>query len=242
MFLIAGSLYAATLPGAIGDDYRSPMNLERVTVGVNYEYIDRIVEVKNNGVTDLKANSYSLFLGVDLNHWFTVFGTLGQSESNQDVSGPAGADDWENKWSLGVNANLWQWSIRAPRGGLGDRVTIRAFAEYADYKVNEAFGSTDWSDLVIALPIAYEMFEDNVRVKDDELFRLAIFAGPMLSHVDGSVESSGMCIDFEEGDSLGLVAGIDIYFTKHITLGAQAQLYEIDGEDVSGRASLRYHF
>ena len=39
-----------------------------------------------------------------------------------------------------------------------------------------------------------------------------------------------------------MLAGMDIYFTRSVVLGAQAYLFDVKAEDISGRAALRYHF
>lgn len=242
--LISVNGISATLPGGITDDYLHTMNLEKVSVGFNFEDIERYVEI--DGGMDiqqtLSATSYSLFLGYDLQPWFTAFGTLGQTESDADITGTEADDDRLLKWSLGLNGNLYKWDFRAPRALMGDRLTIKCFAEYAHYQKDQDGGEVEWNDTVLALPIAYERYERNPKVEHDELFRLAIFVGPILSLVDGTIEYAVGSLDFEQSESLGLVAGADVYFTSSVSVGGQVQMYDTDGDDIHARASFRYHF
>jgi len=233
---------SATLPGSIGDDYLHAFNFERLTIGVNFENIERLVILDGGTETTLKATSYSLFSGYDVLPWLVIFSTAGYSEGDSDVLTVDDDDERLFKWSLGVNANLGKWHFRVPKAMVGDRLTVKAFAEYADYKTDESSGEIEWNDLVLALPFAYERFERNTRLDDEELFRLSVYAGPMLSSIDGTIDLGAGDTDFEESEELGVVAGIDIYFTRNITLGGQVHLFDMDTDDVAARVSFRYHF
>lgn len=244
IFITAGLSHtqAATLPGSIGDDFLAVGSADRFSVGVNYENIKRYVDVDQGEDFRLDASSVSLFLGYDVIDWLTIFGTVGQSENSSDfVLGQA--DSRQVKWSLGANANLYKWYISEPKVATGDRVTIRAFAEFARYEADTGAGSMDWNDIIIALPIAYERFERNERIDNDsELFRLSIYAGPALSFIDGSLDTGAGSTGFNAKQEFGVVAGIDVYFTRSISIGGQAWMFDVTEDDISARASLRYHF
>jgi hypothetical protein len=236
------NLMAATLPGSIGDDFLAVGSADRFSVGINYENIRRYVDPDIGENFRLDATSVSMFVGYDVINWLTVFGTLGQSENNTDfILGKS--DDRQFKWSIGANANLYKWYIKQPKVMTGDRITVRAFAEFASYEADTGTGNMDWNDIFIALPIAYERFERNSRVEDDsELFRISIYAGPAISIVNGSLDTGSGNTDFDAKEVFGLVAGIDIYFTSSISIGGQASFFDIANDDISARASLRYHF
>lgn len=241
-FIGLSNILAATLPGSIGDDFLAVGNADRFSVGINYENIRRYVDPDVGENFRLDATSVSLFLGYDVINWLTVFGTLGQSENNSDfVLGQS--DDRQFKWSVGVNANLYKWYIKEPKGMAGDRVTVRAFAEFASYEADTGIGNMDWNDMFIALPIAYERFERNDRIEDDsDLFRISIYAGPVLSFVNGSLDTGAGDTDFDADNTFGAIAGIDVYFTRSISIGGQAVFFDVTNDDISARASLRYHF
>ena len=228
---------ATTLPGSIGDEYAAPLNLERITVGANYESIRRLISPDSGGEAELNVNSYSLFLGVDVLRWVTLFGTWGQAESDDDMGVET---DWERKWSVGINANICAWNMRGPIAVVGDRVAVRGYLEYSNYEIDGVLGDVDWDELAIALPIAFEMFEDNSRVDADELFRLSVYAGPLVSLVDGS--AAAPVGDFSESTAGGLIAGCDLYFTAYLSLGGQVHLFDTSADEVDIRGSLRYHF
>jgi hypothetical protein len=243
---------AGTLPGAIGDDYLHAPDLTRVTVGANYENIQRRIALDAGPVTDLEAYSASLFVGYDLRPWFTLFGTMGLSDrqgamdfvpaGQPAATAAGGGDDPKTKWSVGANANLLRWEMRAPRITLGDRVTLRAFLEYSAYEFEDAPATVEWTEILAALRLAYERIERNAMAGADELFRLVLYAGPALSVLDGSIEYGGTSLDFDEDESLGLLAGADIYLTSSFSIGGQAQVFDYDGEDLAAQAALRYHF
>ena len=233
---------AATLPGSSGDDFLKVADAHRWSVGLNYEGINRSISLDNGPDMDLEAVSVSLFVGYDAMEWLTVFGTFGQTE-NESAYVASGAGTREFKWSFGANANLVKWHQGQPRVMAGDRVTVRLFGEFASYETDDGNGTTDWRDIFFALPVSYDRIERNQRVvEDSELFRLSLYAGPALSLIKGDIESAGLSTGFEEKEALGVMAGVDIYFTRSVVLGAQAYLFDVKAEDVSGRASLRYNF
>ena len=233
---------AATLPGSSGDDFLTVADAHRWSVGINYESINRRIALDGGTQLDLEATSASLFIGYDALEWLTVFGTFGQTENTSDYV-MSGASSREFKWSLGANANLVKWHLGQPRVMAGDRVTVRLFGEFASYETDDGDGSTEWTDVFFALPISYDRIERNQRiVEDSELFRLSLYAGPAISFVNGDISSPGINGDFKEKEALGVLAGMDIYFTRSVVLGAQAYLFDVKAEDISGRAALRYHF
>ena len=244
VFVIVGLSHtqAATLPGGTGDDFMAVGSADKFSVGVNYENIKRYVEPDQGEDFRLDASSVSLFLGYDVIDWLTVFATVGQSENSSDfILGQA--DSRQVKWSVGANANLYKWYIREPKVATGDRVTIRAFAEFARYEADTGAGNMDWNDILIVIPIAYERFERNSRIDNDsELFRLSIYAGPALSFVNGSLDTGVGDTDFSAKQEFGVVAGIDLYFTRSISIGGQAWMFDVTEDDISARASFRYHF
>jgi len=244
VLFVSVSAMSATLPGSIGDDYLHTMNLERVSVGFNFEDIQRYVDVDGMGdlTQSIDATSYSLFLGFDVQPWLTVFGTLGQTENDSNLPEEDADSERLMKWSLGVHGNLYKWDFQAPRALIGDRLTIKCFFEYADYRKDQNSGEVQWNDLVLAVPIAYERFERNAKLDESELYRLSIYAGPILSLIDGTIDYQTGSLDFQETESLGLVAGVDIYFTSSVSIGGQVQMFDADGDDIHARGSFRYHF
>ena len=241
-FIGLSNILAATLPGTTGDDFLAVGNADKFSVGINYENVRRYVDPDVGENFRLDATSISLFLGYDVLNWITVFGTLGQSENNSEFA-LGKSDDRQFKWSIGASANLYKWYINEPAVMTGDRVTVRLFAEFASYEADTGVGNMEWDDVFIVLPIAYERFERNDRIDNDsELFRISIYAGPAISLVNGSLDTGTSDIGFEAKETFGVVAGIDVYFTHSISVGGQAHMFDLADEDISARASIRYHF
>jgi len=266
---IADVSSAGTLPGTMDEGFLRSCCFSQLTLGANFEDIQRRVEFDRGFETDWEALSYSLFVGVSVESWFTVFGTLGGAENEGDLprlgdplgnggapppgGGPAPEnpprdgrpddnDDPQTKWSLGANVNLCKWDLRGPRALVGDRVAVRGFLEYSSYEIEQGRSTADWTELMLALPIAYERFERNAKVSTDEKFRLAVFAGPAVSTVDGTLDDGERSMDFAETESFGGIGGLTLYFTRHVALGGQVQLFGADADDLSARASMRYRF
>jgi len=265
----AGVTPAGTLPGTMDEGFLRSCCFTRLTLGANFEDIQRRVEFDRGFETDWEALSYSLFVGVSVESWFTVFATIGGAENEGDLprlggplmnggppppgGGPAPGspprgrtpddnDDPQTKWSLGANVNLCKWDLRGPRAVVGDRVAVRGFLEYSSYKIEQGRSTADWTELTLALPIAYERFERNAKVAQEEKFRLAVFAGPAISTVDGTLDDEERSMDFAETESFGGIGGLTLYFTRHVALGGQVQMFGADADDLSARASVRYRF
>ncbi len=239
---VASLLSAATLPGSIDDDFLAVGNPSRFTVGVNYESIRRQISPDTGNDFRMDATSVSLYVGYDALKWLTVFGTIGGTENNTDFE-LGKSDDSQFKWSIGANVNLYKWYLQHPAVMTGDRITVRIFAEYAGYEADTGIGNMDWGDAYIAMPIAYERYERNDRISDDsELFRISIYAGPMASLINGSLDTGNGSTDFDAANNFGLIGGIDIYFTSSISIGGQIQMFDTSTDDISANGSLRYHF
>jgi hypothetical protein len=225
----------AALPGSITrDTLVESYSLARWSVGLNAEALDRDIDVR--GRTEiLEAQSLSLFLGYDILPWLTVYGTGGAAEAR-----PEGADDWGSagpKWSLGVNANIWQFEVLDP-SFLAGLLTLKTTMEVGWYDSDFADGQIEWREFLWAIPLGYELHERDAETIGGLDISLAIYAAPAISTISGDIGTPFGGIEFDEEDTVGLIAGADLFLARNVSLGMQVQYFG----GVSLAAAARYHF
>jgi len=231
--LQASFVFAASFPTSIS---RTPLNIDnvsdRVTVGVTFEDIKRDVEFDDFDAV-LDAEALSLYVGYDILPWVTIFGTVGGSE----IDGEPGIDtDSKLKVSAGVSAYVWEADILAPIFMAG-RLTLKPTAEISRYESDTDVGDTEWIEVMAALPFGYERFDRYPESPKGIATSLALYAGPAISYIDGSVDTILGDEDFEHDELLGLIAGVDIFLSAGVSLGAEFSVFD----ETSVSASLRFH-
>lgn len=238
MGMFAGAAWGASVPGSLSSDYLgTPDWLRRTTIGVDVEQVGRTVSPDGGQDVSLDLLAYSLFVGIDLGPAMTVFGTLGGTDDNTLDGEDSGSG---LKVSGGLNLNLARYDLRQPPVLDNDRVTVRAVAELAYYDGD----TTEWWQGTLALPLAYEIVENNrvATVPNDERMVLAVSVGPQLSVQRGQFNTDRRDVDFDEAQSLGLIAGIDLYLAPVVSFGVRVEFFDADDDEITGGASMRYHF
>ncbi len=228
---------AASLRGSMSHDALIHEEaLPRVSVGVDLELLERDLELGDGTLGRLRSNALGLYLGVDVDHWLTVYGTWAVLEI-EEVEVPGGDADYEDdtRWSLGANANLWEIDISSPRQ-MNGRVSIRANIELAMYDATSKGINIDWEEFAFAVPIAYELYNDHKHL--DGVHSLMLFAGPIYSTVEGDVGGAVPEVNFDESENWGLLAGAELFLAENVSLLGQIHYFE----QVSGNFSARYHF
>lgn len=208
---------------------------ERLSVGVSYEEIERGVDI-DGGYRDvlLKANAASLYIGYDIHPWFTFFGTVGGVELDDetgDIESDAGL-----KISAGISTYLWQVDIVEPTFMEG-RFSFRPTAEITRYTTDSNMGDATWIDAMVTFPLGYEFFDRFPTSTKGINTSLALYVGPALSYMSGSVDSFEGNVDFDASEALGIVGGADVYLSPQVSLGVVFSIF--DETTVSG--SLRFH-
>ena len=232
---LSQALWGATLPGSISrDSLITPASLDYLTIGLNGEDMERGMKFEGMGDVDVAVRSYSLYVGVDVKPWLTVFGTVGASET--ELPGDSHYGDEEVKWSLGANANLWQYDVEDPSWMAG-RITIKPFVEIARYASRNGEDDIHWLDFTAMLPFGYEIIEKRPGEGGD-VYSLLLYAGPALSMIDGTRETASGNLDIDEEDTFGAVAGVDVYFAENVSAGCQILTFS----EGTVNASLRFHF
>lgn len=231
---------AGAVPGTLSPDYLDTATwLERVVVGADAEKVGRTVDTDLTEPFSLDVNVYSAFLGYDVTPYVTAFLTAGGTDNNT-VDDPTTDSGSGTKVSAGVNVNLSSYPIRHPSTVEGDRLTVQVLGEIAHYDAD----FLDWMQADLALPITFEVIEDDhgMGITPEDRFVLAVYAGPLASYVDGQIDTPAGDVDFEADQILGLLAGVDLRFTRYFSVGGHIRFFNADDDETSGGASLRYHF
>ncbi|MFH0953494.1 MAG: hypothetical protein V1873_04105 [Verrucomicrobiota bacterium] len=240
--VVAGAVALLQIPALAGpltgsvtmDSGIEARNLDRLSVGLDAEMLQRDVEPESGGVMELKAQQASAFLGVDLFPWLAIYGTAGAAEAKLGDMGDYG--DAQFKWSAGLNANIWHWedSVKDPSWGL----TIKAVGEFSQYESGDENNKVEWDEISAALPLSYEIYFATYPEGWADIDTLMIYAGPAFSAIDGTRTMKGAEFDFSESESAGILGGLDLFFTDSLSLRGQVEFFD----SVIYSASLRYHF
>lgn len=242
---LALPVYAGSVPVSMSHDtFLVQRNAPWVSVGAGLEILEREVHVDKVSPGRMRATTLSGYLGIDLLHWFTVFSTLGRLEIDTiDIPGidtidiPGAAGDWDNdrRWSFGASANVWHINIEEPPILTG-RLSIGLVGEYTQYDASGSGESLDWTEQAIAVPVS--LFLPAERRKLSSVHGAAFFLGPIYSLIDGYYSTDGRRTDFDEEQEIGLLAGMDAFLARNLTVGGQIQCFE----QVAANFSFRYHF
>jgi hypothetical protein len=123
---------------------------------------------------------------------------------------------------------------------MAGRLSVGTVLEVGRYEADSESGDDiEWLELSAALPVGYEIVEKPRDRRQTDLFSLSLWAGPVVSALDGSYESGGIDMDFEDDRLLGFVGGVDIYLSRKVGGGAHISVFD---RKVTVHASARYHF
>ena len=115
------------------------------------------------------------------------------------------------------------YSRLAARGLLVSRRGSGAFvpdgAQYRAFQI--AAEEVDEIDDVLRLLEMRMGFEAEMA----DLVSMVCYLGPAFSVIRGSVDTAGGSRDFNEDETFGAIAGVDLYLTRAISLGANVQYY-----------------
>jgi opacity protein-like surface antigen len=235
---MSGSAGAATLPASIArDSLITAETIAPLTLGASYDQVKRGILLDGDLAMVLEARTYGAYLGYDLLPWATLFLTAGGSAIREEDTD----EYWDSKFkgSLGLALSLWEYDVTHP-AFLAGRASIKLDLEGATFSSEDGPAEVVWQEYSMALPFAYELVEETTYIDGiRDPFRLVLFAGPMVSILDGTADDGRTFEeDFEEDQSFGVAAGVDIYFADNVSVGGQVQVFD----EVSGGGSVRFHF
>jgi hypothetical protein len=185
----------------------------------------REIKWDGTGVTQiLKSKRSQGYLGVDLMPWLTVYGIAGQSESKFGTQPYGNA---ESSLGAGVLINVLHHFIHEPVL-MEDVVRINLGAEWTRSSADTSFSSADWDEVAIALTFALINHVDTSKLFHPE--SIGLYIGPLYSRYISD--------DFEAKDEIGVVAGMEIFFTDTVSLDFEAQHFS----ETSAAGGINFHF
>lgn len=197
----------------------------RLQVGLAYTRLARPVDL--DGVEwNLRGDIADATIGVSPWPWMLLYGQVGGSKARldgamlQEPSAGAGG-------LLGARLNLWQLYEGVQQTAW--RVTLQAAGQYA-YRTAEDEGDGDirWGEALVMLPLNYHLSFARTFRNDymAEFQSLGVYLAPAFSKLDGTWTRRDVERDFEEVDSFGVVAGVELWLLENLSFGARADWFD----------------
>lgn len=215
----------------VGKEYLvATPDLRNFSGGVYYHKAER--KVNAGLLTDELFTYRSImgYIGYDVFNWLTVYGTTGQNKSRFD-SLPYSSGDSE--YGFGIAVNLLNYEMMDPtlhHHFLFDRIRINLGGQYTRTSGSWQYYpyTDDWQEVYAWLTLS--IVNDISGNKLYTPLSIAITAGPVFSDIQGK--------NIDETDTLGVMAGIEIYFSK--TLSIDVSIEKFEKEQISGGIHIRF--
>ncbi len=213
----------------VSDALLNTENPSKWSVGFYGYMIQRDVDVDNLGVRTLKAKQGMMGVGYDILPWLTA--SLGLGATDGKLDGLSDYDKFRLSWSAGLNANLW--TIEAAPV----RITFKGLGEFSQHRVSNSEG-LDWIEFLGAGTVNLELFAEDDVAEVADIVSMVLYAGPAFSVISGNFDNGVQKRSFSEDQTFGVVAGVDLYLTQTVALGANVQYFDAP----TWGGSFRYHF
>ena len=174
----------------------------------------------------MDVNRICAFLGYDVLPWATVYGLVGYSQMKLDDDWSWNKEDGAVEWGAGAWLNLVDHDAM-DFNELCDRFRIQAAAQYSiidnDHVNYGEFSGYLTFGIVNEVRGSKEFWPDNI----------ALYAGPCVNLVH--------CDDYDQDsdDALGLVVGLDVQLSRHVSFGGSIEVYQ-DDRAYGGTVSVRF--
>lgn len=233
--LMAAACPAATMTGSgTRDTLFESTDLSRWSVGIDYEMMKRDVTSDRREDDRLTVEDYGIYVGYRPIGWLTLQGTIFVPET--EISERT-YNDGNIGWSLGLQANLWRYDMADPEFMSG-RYSLRAGMDYRRAGFDDEDVEGDWQEFSTGLWLHYEMFADDMAHTDKHPYSLSLFAGPLLSILNGSADGGMGAGDFDERENLGLGGGVDLAVSHNFIASMTVEYFD----HISYLWSARYRF
>lgn len=175
------------------------------------------------GLHELETLRAAGFVSYGLLPWMTVYGTAGLLDAQLD-----GNDFEEGDLQLGagLHFNLLYHDIADPTL-MEDRITLTADVEYT-FNQSEYLGNDlEWTDFTayVLLGLVNDISGTRLYLP----YSIGAFFGPVFSDLQG---------DISEDNLFGLMGGLEVFFTRSVSLMAGIDYF--DGTGFFGSATIRF--
>jgi hypothetical protein len=194
------------------------------SAGLQLKGGERRLEWAFGGESILDLVNGRFVLGYDVLRWVTAYGVVGITDAKLDN---VDAEDDERELGAGLRFNLLNQEIMDPPL-TEDRLLVSADVYYG---TSEAafFGRTyEWEEFTAELTVS--IVNDTIGNRYYWPRALALYVGPAYSNLESD--------DFEAAETFGFVGGLEIYYTRRVTLGMGVQHYSESA--YSGNVTIRF--
>ncbi|MDD5706748.1 MAG: hypothetical protein PHR35_12570 [Kiritimatiellae bacterium] len=190
--------------------------LEPWHLGGFYRYQERELD---DGMDTFVQNKAAVHLGYDLLSWLSVYGTLGSTrvkieplaDEDSDAAAEYGAGIWANLLDHDLLGNLT----------METRMRLQAIGQISHASFDDVQGDdVAYTEIYSALTLS--LVTEVIGNKNYWPDAVGLFAGPVYD----TIESDD--ID-DNGESIGIAIGLDLYITRNITISASYEAFETDG-------------
>lgn len=218
VLLVAGS-FSTLLAVPIGSSnlgreyYTGVSDLDQWSCGFYYNLRDRHIRAAGQQYL-MKSRKLAGYVGYDFKPWFTTYGMLGSNETEIEPTVTSGAS---SEYGFGMIFNLLDQEILAPTL-FEDRIRVNAALQYTKTKAVWVGRSTKWRELFASLIISIVNDLDGNRLYLP--ISISLFGGPIYSNMTSS--------SFNESDSLGFTAGLEVFFTDKVSFYVGTERFDSD--------------
>jgi opacity protein-like surface antigen len=209
-----------------GIDYlfKDPV-LSRFTAGVYGGEVNREIKFKHSSFeTEMKSTRGTAYLGFSLLKWLSVYAVAGQNTA--EISG-MGEADGEAIYGGGMSINLLNHFLREPVP-MEDAFRLNLGLQTLTTEADFVFDTFKWREISGALTLS--IINHTTGNKEYTPESIALYVGPAFSYVSSD--------DFETKNTVGVVGGLEIFFTDSFAIDFRVEYFE----KTSGSIGLNLHF
>ena len=199
--------------------------LDHWSIGIFGGAGKRSIKLESGTKTDLDITRGMVYVGYDILSWVTPFAALGVA--NSDMGSTSSDSSSEFAYGIGVNLKLLNQEIMDPNLMI-DVLRINADIYYNGSQTERIGNTITWGEISSSLTIG--LINDTRANKFMFPESIGIYAGPIYSHYISS--------DFDTTDEVGLLAGLDMFFTKRTSFDISIQLF--NETTVNGSLNIRF--
>ena len=194
-----------------------------ISVGAGIEQRKRTLKTDGGFKEDLKINSITSLLGLDLTKWFTIYGGAGEA----DISTGHSSKSSNFEWTAGGTIRALDYMVLEPWNDIDQYwVGLDLNSYYRNTSVDEGWKTQDISEVFASLTLSFYSHPEKFGLWD----RLGFYVGPAVSML-----SKG---DAHEDQGFGFVGGFQLNPSPNMAIRLGFQKFD----DVGMGANILFHF